>query len=135
MAQKTMYPGQVNSPITELSSAINNTVTTITVLDGNQLPAAPNIAVIGNGEVAETILYTGKSGNNLTGVTRGFQGAARSWSAGIQVARFFTAYDYDTLRENVEQIGTVVQDSNTVVIGDYKLQSNNGVLDIFYIGG
>lgn len=96
-----MYPGQVNSPVTELSAAINNVVTTIALLDASILPVAPNLAVIGQGDTAETILYTGKAGNNLTGVTRGFQGTARAWNAGIKVARYFTAYDYDTLRGNI----------------------------------
>lgn len=101
MAIQTMYPAQVNSPQTELSAAITNAVTTIGVLDASLLPAAPNLAVIGSDETAETILYTGKSGNNLTGCTRGFQGTAKAWGAGVKVARNFTAYDYDSLRTNV----------------------------------
>ncbi|RED54805.1 hypothetical protein [Cohnella lupini] len=101
MAQQPMYSGQVNSPETELSAAIDGVVTTISLLNAAALPAAPNIAVIGEGDIAETILYTGKSGNNLTGVTRGFQGVASSWGANSKVARHFTAYDYDTLRANI----------------------------------
>jgi len=99
---QTMYPGQPNSPQTELASAIDDEQTTIPLLDASVLPDPPNICTIGIGEDAETILYTGKSGNNLTGVTRGFQGAAKSWGAGVKVARLFTAYDYDALRENLE---------------------------------
>ena len=104
MALQTMYPGQVNSPVTELESAIGDSDTAFAVVDGDQLPDAPNIAVIGSGETAETILYEVKSGNNLTSVTRGFQGTAKAWGAGIKVARFFTAYDYDALRQNVGQL-------------------------------
>jgi len=101
MALQTMYPGMVNSPQTELASAIDNQQTTIPLLDASKLPPAPNLATIGVGEDAETILYTGVSGNDLTGVTRGFQGAAKAWVQGTKVARNFTAYDYDALRQNV----------------------------------
>ena len=97
----TMYPAKVNSPATTLSSGINDIVTTIPLTDASVVPAAPNLALIGTGEDAETVLYTGKSGNDLTGCTRGFQGTAKSWDSGTSVARFFTAYDYDTLRTNL----------------------------------
>ena len=97
-----MYPGMPNSPQTELAQAIDDQTTTIPLVDASKLPPAPNLATIGVGEDAETILYTGKSGNNLTGVTRGFQGAAKAWVQGTKVARNFTAYDYDALRENLE---------------------------------
>lgn len=101
---QTMYSGVVNSPSTALTSAIDGIQTTITVNDASKLPAAPNIAVIGKSDDAETILYTGKSGNDLTGVTRGFQGTAKNWNLGINVARFFTNYDYSALTQNVQEI-------------------------------
>jgi hypothetical protein len=101
MAQETMYPAIVNSPGTVLSAAITNSTTTISLVDATKLPTAPNLATIGILEDTETILYTGKSGNSLTGVTRGFQGTAKVWGAGTPVARMFTAYDYDTLKNNV----------------------------------
>jgi len=104
LALQPMYPGQVNSPHTELASAIDDEQTTIPLLDASVLPDPPNLATIGTGEDAETILYTGVSGNDLTGVTRGFQGAAKAWNAGTKVARNFTAYDYDALRQNVEEV-------------------------------
>jgi len=97
----TMYPAKVNSPATTLSSFITDSQTTISLTDASVVPAAPNLAVIGTGEDAETVLYTGKSGNDLTGCTRGFQGTAKAWDSGTSVARFFTAYDYDTLRTNL----------------------------------
>jgi len=104
MALQTMYPGMPNSPQTELAADISSSDTTIPVLNAAALPPAPNLAVIGSDEMAETVLYTGIDGNNLTGVTRGFQGTARNWSAGAKVARNFTAYDYDALRQNVEEL-------------------------------
>lgn len=104
MAQQTMYSGIVNSPQTELSAAISNVQNTISVTDASKLPAAPNLATIGNDETAETILYTGKSGNNLTGVTRGVEGAAKSWSSGVKVARNFTNADYENMRGNISDL-------------------------------
>lgn len=102
-----MYPGMINSPTTELSSSITNSQTTISVNDASKLPDAPNLATIytpGEEENAETIKYEGKSGNDLTSVTRGLQGTAKAWDAGTRVSRLFTAYDYDALRQNVETL-------------------------------
>lgn len=103
----TMYPAMVNSPVTALAAAIDATQTTITVTDATKLPAAPNLAVIGTDEAAETILYTGVTGNSLTGCTRGFQGTAAAWTAGTPVARNFTAYDHDTFRQEIENRITI----------------------------
>lgn len=99
-----MYPGQVNSPTTELAEAIDDSQTSIEVVDSSILPDAPNLATIGAGENAETILYTEKTGDVLSGVTRGFQGTARTWSAGSKVSRVFTEYDYNALKENIETL-------------------------------
>lgn len=106
MAQQTMYPAIVNSPQTEINGAIDSIVTTITVLDGTALPAAPNLVVIGTDESAETVLYSGKSINDLTGCTRGFQGTAKAWGSGAKVARYLTAYDIDTQKGNIEDLDT-----------------------------
>jgi len=101
---ETMFPGKVNSPATTLDGAIDNTVTTIDVIDGSVLPTAPNIAVIGTGEDAETILYVGKTANQLTTVTRGYQGTAKAWDSGATIARMFTEKDYASLKANIEEI-------------------------------
>ncbi|OZQ72140.1 hypothetical protein, partial [Paenibacillus sp. VTT E-133291] len=86
MALQEMFPAVANSPATELSAAITDIQTTITLLDASKLPDAPNIATIGVDESAETIKYTGKSGNTLTGVTRGFNGTvAKAWATGVGV--------------------------------------------------
>lgn len=101
---QTMYEGKVNSPATTLDGGINNVVTTINIIDDSVLPSAPNIAVIGTGEDAETILYSTKVGNQLSNVTRGFQGVAKAWDNGEAIARLFTEYDYGALKGNVETI-------------------------------
>lgn len=67
MAQVEMFPAVANSPATELTAALTDIATTVSVLDASKLPDAPNIATIGVDESAETIKYTGKSGNDLTG--------------------------------------------------------------------
>src|SRR5690606_30852288 len=99
-----MYTPVVNSPITELATAIDETQTTIEVVDGSKLPDAPNLAMIGLGENTETILYTQKDGNVLSGVTRGFQGVAQAWPQGTRVARFFAAYDQMAIQENIKTL-------------------------------
>lgn len=111
---QTMYPGKVNSPITELASAIDNTQTSITVLDGSALPAAPNLATIGQGDVAETILYGAKAGNVLSSITRGYQGTARAWAAGIKLARNFTEADYAALTSNISELDGEVSGATPV---------------------
>lgn len=125
MPQQPMYPAVVNSLQTELTAAIDETQTTITVTDATLLPAAPNLAVIGSDETAETILYTGKSGNNLLGVTRGFQGTAKGWSAGVKVARYFTAYDHDTFRGNIQdhesRIRALESHVNVITNGNFDI--------------
>ncbi|MDL1163629.1 hypothetical protein P0100_21690 [Yersinia pestis] len=103
---KTMYPAQVNSPGTELAAAIDAAQDTIQVADGSVLPDGPNLLTIGTDEAAETILYTGKNGDELTGVARGFQGNAQSWAAGTKVARKFTAYDHDATVSNIGELST-----------------------------
>ncbi len=100
----TMYPAKINSPIARLSASIAADATTIPVDDADLLPDAPNLATIGVGEDCETILYAGKSDDNLTSVTRGFQGNASAWVTGDSIYRAYTAYDHDTFKSNIEMI-------------------------------
>ncbi|MDY8095878.1 glycosyl hydrolase family 28-related protein [Paenibacillus polymyxa] len=103
---KTMYPAQANSPGTELAVTIDATQDIITLIDGSLVPNAPNLLTIGTDESAETIFYGDKIDNQLFSVTRGFQGMAQSWVAGTKVARNLTAYDIDTIHENIEGINS-----------------------------
>ncbi len=95
-----LYRAIAGSPITYLSSDISAAQTTISIADDSALPDAPNICTIGYGENIETIRYGAKSNGVLQQVTRGIEGTPRAWSAGTEVARFFTAYDYNALIEN-----------------------------------
>lgn len=103
---ETMYPAAVNSRQTELAQAINETQTSFTVLDGTVLPPAPNELTLGTDESAETVRYTGLSGNIVSGVTRGFEGTAKSWAVGTKLARYFTAYDHNAFKSNIEDLDT-----------------------------
>lgn len=101
---QTMYPGKVNSPTTELAAVVGASETTITVVDASVLPTASNLAVLGEGETAETILYTVKTDNVLSGITRGFQGIAQDWPATTKVSRNFTEYDHAAFAANIAEL-------------------------------
>jgi hypothetical protein len=104
MQLQEMYPALINSVATALTGAIGAGDTTLFILDDSRIPEPPNLLVIGeNSALAETVKLTAKDGNQLT-VVRGFQGAAKAWSAGTSVSRNFTAYDHDTFRANVETL-------------------------------
>jgi len=105
---KRTYPGRVNSPYTTTTADIGDSDTTIPVTELWVFPPGENLAVIGDGNTAETIRYTEKSASsgygNLTGVTRHIQGSEKGWLEGTKISRRFTAYDYDALRENLLDI-------------------------------
>ena len=120
------YPGIVNSPATTITTGIEDDTQEIPVTTLGYFPPGPNLAVLGEGKQAETVRYSGKSSptgsGSLTGVTRGVQGVAKAWDAGTVIARRFTAYDYDTLRENLNAVtvleGQIVEPGwDTVMIG------------------
>lgn len=138
MAQLPMYPAQINSPVTSLAVACSNSDTTLQLVDASKLPAGTNLCTIGKGETAETVLYTGKSGNNLTGVTRGYQSTALAWGLGAEVARYLTAYDVDTMKSNIEDLVTAKEPAIVtkltafnknygVTATDVKINGNQGV--------
>lgn len=102
---RTMYSGAVNSKATSIVGALDITTTTIQVLDGDTLPDAPNLLVLGGDSTSETVLMTEKIGNTLT-IERAVQGMARSWQAGTLIARNFTEKDYATLIENINILNT-----------------------------
>lgn len=95
-----LYKGQAGSPITYLAADISANQTTISIADDSALPDAPNICTIGYGEHLETIKYETKSNGVLQNVTRGIEGTPQAWQAGTEVARFFTAYDHNSIIDN-----------------------------------
>ena len=96
-----LYKGIAGSPITYLASDISANQTTISIADDSVLPPAPNICTIGYGENLETIKYEQKSNGVLQEVTRGIEGTPRAWLVGTEVARFFTAYDHNSIIEDL----------------------------------
>ncbi|MGR6765348.1 phage tail protein [Paenibacillus sp. T2-29] len=111
-----MYPPIVNSPKTELSELITDTQTEITVANASVLLQGEGIAVIGNGDVAETITYTSVEDNVLKGCVRGYEGVARAWPVGTRIARNFTAADFRTVQDNINEIDNKVTTLNTTVV-------------------
>ncbi|MMZ48455.1 hypothetical protein D1872_101250 [compost metagenome] len=106
-----MYPPVVNSPKTELTELITDKQTEITVANASVLLQGEGIAVLGNGDAAETITYTSVEDNVLKGCVRGFEGVARAWPVGTRVARNFTAYDHVAFKGNIEELGKEVADA------------------------
>ena len=119
-----LYKAIAGSPITYLAADISANQTTISIADDSALPDGPNICTIGYGENLETIKYENKSNGVLQNVTRGIEGTPRAWSAGTEVARFFTAYDYNALIENfnshlAESASKHITESGTNSNGSY----------------
>lgn len=98
-----MYPGMINSPETTITNNINESDTIIYVLDPARVPEPPNLMTLGTGTNAETVKVLEINGNSIT-VERGFQGVAKAWPAGTVIARNFTEYDYNALKENIEDL-------------------------------
>jgi len=124
-ARITLYPGKINSPASTLSAIALIGDTTLSITDAAVLPAGPNLVTLGTGENAETVLYTGKSGNDLTGCTRSFQGTAIQWAAGTSVRRALTAYDFDSLRTNqntvIDEMPVIALTRNGVINGNFDV--------------
>ncbi|GGH17372.1 hypothetical protein [Paenibacillus segetis] len=118
MAQSVMYPPQSNSPGTELALEITSTSTTITVIDGTALPAAPNTVTLGTDDTAETIVYGSKDGNTLSDIVRGFDSTvAKGWSVGTKIARYLNAQDISALQHNINDLNDQLSDISPTSIG------------------
>ena len=96
------------SPVAYLTNAINASVTTIRVDDISKLPGPPNIATIGDGVDSETIKYGGKSGDDLIGIVRGFEGDAKEWNAGAQIANVPCAQHIKALQASIVPSGCIL---------------------------
>ena len=116
MAQTLMYAGMSNSPKTSLADDIAANDQTIMLEDSSVLPDAPNLAVIGETVEAEVIVYSGMSGNRLTGVLRGQGGTqSRAWPANTSVARNFTIIDYANICNNIRDLESRKQNSDDAI--------------------
>lgn len=122
MSLETMYEGLAFSPQTTLTSAIGASEQVIPVADVSAFPDAPNYATIGgNDGDGETILYTAKTSNSLSGCTRGIEGTAKSWDSGEIISRNWTAKDHNVLISNLkvlEQLLTNIQEGIPTALAD-----------------
>ena len=109
-----MYPAKLGSPQTILAASLAADATSMVVNDASALPAAPNIAVIGNDENCEIVSYSAISSNTVTLSARGLGGStAKAWPSGSTVARNHTSLDHNTIKANIEALGTGKQDALT----------------------
>lgn len=130
-----MFPPQSNSPVTELAADISSTDTTVMVVAGNLLPAAPNVATIGLDELAETIYYATKNGNELSGVIRGYDGTSpKGWNAGTRIARYLTAQDISALQHNVSDHETRINGISTATINKIEPRLVDDLPALYPIG-
>lgn len=104
MELKKMYEAIAFSPVASLSKNIGADDTTIYVDNAAVFPAGPGLATIGIDEGAETIRYAAITDAALTGCMRGIEGTAKAWPAGENIARNFTAKEWNDLKENVEAL-------------------------------
>jgi hypothetical protein len=119
--RQTHYPGKVNSPETTTTSTTVIGATSIAVLELSVFPVAPNLAVLGTGEDAETVLYSAKSAASGAGtitVTRAFQGTAKEWDTGTPIARNFTEYDLWALQQDIVLTRQFVLSADSCILGD-----------------
>ena len=104
-----LYKGIAFSPQAELTADIGAEDTVIKVSDVSVFPDAPNLATIGSDEGGETILYTAKSEEALSGRQRGVEGEAKAWKSGEIIARNFTAKDHNDLIKQVGDTDSALQ--------------------------
>ena len=116
MSLTTMYPAKNNSPATILTAELSSSGNTMTVEDPSVFPAAPNLAVLGNSDDAEIVLYTAISGNSMA-IVRGQNGTTPgTWGVGTAAARNFTSQDHEAFRENILDLEN--RKANTADLGD-----------------
>ena len=108
---KPMYYGIPFSPQATLTDTIGAADTIIKVSDVSAFPDAPNYATIGTDEGGETILYTAKTANALSGCTRGVEGSAKSWNAGELIGRNYTAADHAAMIDNIKDAAKTAEAS------------------------
>ena len=97
------YTAQAGSPSTTLAANIASSDTTITVANGSAFSglALPNLLTIGyNRNNFETVKVTAINGNSLT-VVRNIEGGAQDWNSGTEIARIFTAADWNGLLADI----------------------------------
>lgn len=108
-----MYDGVVNSPETYLTQNLAADATVIYVADSSVFGSLPNLAVLGADQNAETILIKSKRSDGGLEVQRALEGPAKRWEKTTAIARNFTNFDYQQIKDNIEKLNTGKQDSLT----------------------
>ena len=141
MAVTQMYDAKVGSPTTVITGNLTAGTTTIPVQDIAALTAAPGLATLLDGQGnQEVISYTGITGNDLTGVVRGFEGDAQSWPTGTFISRRLTAYDVNTANANIESLDgdvTTLETNKveTTAFNDHSTRHETGGTDEISLAG
>lgn len=108
-----MYDGVINSPETYLTQNLAADATIIYVADGSVFGSLPNLAVIGTDQTAETILVKKKRSDGGYNVKRSIEGKGGNWARTTPVARNFTNFDYQQIKDNIEKLNKGKQESLT----------------------
>lgn len=118
-----MYDGVINSPETYLTQNLAADATIIYVADSSVFGSLPNLAVIGTDQNAETILIKSKRSDGGLEVQRAIEGPAKRWEKTTAIARNFTNFDYQQIKENIEKLNKGKQESLTA---GNNIQITNG---------
>ncbi|MGI5949115.1 pyocin knob domain-containing protein [Peptoniphilus sp.] len=110
-----MYDGVANSPDTFLTEPLASGGTIMYVADSSVFGILPNLAVIGNGANAETVLIKAKREDGGLDVDRAVEGKAKDWPKATAIARNFTNYDYKNLKENIEKLNQDKLEENSKI--------------------
>lgn len=115
MPVANMYASKNNSPQTTLAVGITAEATSMTLADATVLTSAPGIAVLGNSDNAEVVIYQSINGNVVSGLIRGSGGTTEhGWDEGTVVARNFTALDFDNFVSNILDLYNIKADISTL---------------------
>jgi hypothetical protein len=109
-----MYPANAGSPSTTTSSETAIDATSIAITELGNLKDAPNQVTLEDDTSFEVVVYTEKSAASGAGtitVSRsgaGHEGTAKVWPAGTIVANYPTAYTFDTIKANIEDLAATM---------------------------
>ncbi len=122
MVLPDLYPSQVGSPYTTLAASYTTLGTTMSLVDATKLPNAPNIVCL-SGAVSGEFRYTGKSGNDLTGVSKLEGTPSATWAAGTYAFRGIAAYDMTSLQTRASALQEQV---------DFMNQLNSPIIGVMW---
>jgi hypothetical protein len=111
----------VNNLASTLTGAYTAPATTLDLADGSAFPAGGDVIYVGG----ERGTYTGKSGNQLTGVA----GITNNYAAGTTVEQLLDAVHHNDLRDAVKAIEAKVGIDGSAVTSslDYKVAQKPGL--------